>query len=112
MNGCCIASNRYLLEKVCLRVRFAGYGFNSVSQITYDKHILNPASSQQLNPSSHTDACVALVSTRGYSITEFTMGNIEFQRNLKQPWGTALDPRDGSVFIANFGANTVLKYCV
>ncbi|KAL5496804.1 hypothetical protein EMCRGX_G013164 [Ephydatia muelleri] len=32
--------------------------------------------------------------------------------NLKYPWGTALDPRDGSVFIANTGANTVLKYCV
>ena len=32
--------------------------------------------------------------------------------NLKNPFGTALDPRDGSVFIANFGANTVLKYCV
>ena len=32
--------------------------------------------------------------------------------NLKNPWGTALDPRDGSVFIANYGANTVLKYCV
>ena len=32
--------------------------------------------------------------------------------NLKYPWGTALDPRDGSVFIANYGANTVLKYCV
>ena len=33
-------------------------------------------------------------------------------RNLKKPYGTALDPRDGSVFIANYGANTVLKYCV
>ena len=32
--------------------------------------------------------------------------------NLKNPRGTALDPRDGSVFIANYGANTVLKYCV
>ena len=32
--------------------------------------------------------------------------------NLKYPYGTALDPRDGSVFIANNGANTVLKYCV
>ena len=32
--------------------------------------------------------------------------------NLKYPCGTALDPRDGSVFIANCGANTVLKYCV
>ena len=32
--------------------------------------------------------------------------------NLKNPYDTALDPRDGSVFIANYGANTVLKYCV
>ena len=32
--------------------------------------------------------------------------------NLMHPYGTALDPRDGSVFIANYGANTVLKYCV
>ena len=32
--------------------------------------------------------------------------------NLKNPYGTALDPRDGSLFIANNGANTVLKYCV
>ena len=32
--------------------------------------------------------------------------------NLKNPFCTALDPRDGSVFIANYGANTVLKYCV
>ena len=32
--------------------------------------------------------------------------------NLNHPWGTALDPRDGSVFIANYGANTVLKYCL
>ena len=32
--------------------------------------------------------------------------------NLKDPYGTALDPRDGSVFIANYGAKTVLKYCV
>eukprot|EP00731_Ephydatia_muelleri_P036928 Em0356g3a len=32
--------------------------------------------------------------------------------NLKNPYGTALDPRDGSVFIANYVPNTVLKYCV
>ena len=32
--------------------------------------------------------------------------------NLNNPWGTALDPRDGSVFIADYRANTVLKYCV
>ena len=32
--------------------------------------------------------------------------------NLKHPMGTALDPRDGSVFIADYGGNNVLKYCV
>ena len=32
--------------------------------------------------------------------------------NLKYPCGTALDPRDGSVFITDYGANTVLNYCV
>ena len=32
--------------------------------------------------------------------------------NLNTPCDTALDPRDGSVFIANYGAGTVLKYCV
>ena len=32
--------------------------------------------------------------------------------NLKYPCDTALDPRDGSVFIANGGADAVLKYCV
>eukprot|EP00731_Ephydatia_muelleri_P008380 Em0004g718a len=32
--------------------------------------------------------------------------------NLKNPLGTALDTSNGSVFIANYGANTVLKYCV
>ena len=38
--------------------------------------------------------------------------NIHTVGNLKNPHGTALDPRDGSVFIANYGANTVLKYSV
>ena len=32
--------------------------------------------------------------------------------NLKNPYGTALDPKDGGVFIANYGTNTVLKYFV
>ena len=38
--------------------------------------------------------------------------NIHTVGNQENPWGTALDPRDGSVFIADYGANTVLKYCV
>ncbi|KAL5496781.1 hypothetical protein EMCRGX_G013139 [Ephydatia muelleri] len=59
----------------------------------------------------------------GYSLVSETHGHclsiydpegnkIHTVGNLKNPWGTALDPRDGSVFIANYGANTVLKYCV
>ena len=63
------------------------------------------------------------IDAEGYSIVSDTNGNclsiydpegnkIHTVGNLKQPLGTALDPRDGSVFIANFGANTVLKYCV
>ena len=37
---------------------------------------------------------------------------IHVEGNLKSPYGTALDPRDGCVFIADYVANTVLKYCV
>ena len=48
--------------------------------------------------------CLSIYDPEGNKI--HTMGN------LKNPYGTALDPRDGSVFIANYGANTVLKYCV
>eukprot|EP00731_Ephydatia_muelleri_P034572 Em0066g10a len=59
----------------------------------------------------------------GYSLVSECRGNclsiydpegnkIHTVGNLKHPYGTALDPRDGSVFIANYGANTVLKYCV
>ena len=48
--------------------------------------------------------CLSIYDPEGNKI--HTVGNQE------NPWGTALDPRDGSVFIANYGANTVLKYCV
>ena len=59
----------------------------------------------------------------GYSLVSEYRGNclsiydpegnkIHTVGNLNQPWGTALDPSDGSVFIANYGANTVFKYCV
>eukprot|EP00731_Ephydatia_muelleri_P039122 Em1124g1a len=59
----------------------------------------------------------------GYSLVSECWGNclsiydpegnkIHTVGNLKNPFCTALDPRDGSVFIANWGANTVLKYCV
>ena len=47
-----------------------------------------------------------------FSIYDPEGNKIHTVGNLKDPYGTALDPRDGSVFIANFGANTVLKYCV
>ena len=54
--------------------------------------------------SEYSGHCLSIYDHEGNKI--HTVGN------LKNPHGTALDPRDGSVFIANYGANTVLKYCV
>ena len=31
-------------------------------------------------------------------------------RNLEDPMGIALDPRDGSVYVADYHASSVLKY--
>ena len=50
------------------------------------------------------DHCLSIYDPKG--------NKIHTVRNLKNPYGTALDLRDGSVFIANWCANTVLKYCV
>ena len=61
------------------------------------------------------DEGYSLVSEYGghcLSIYDLEGNKIHTVGNLKNPYGTALDPRDGSVFIANNGANTVLKYCV
>eukprot|EP00731_Ephydatia_muelleri_P008540 Em0004g878a len=55
---------------------------------------------------------VSEVSGHCLSIYDPEGNKIHTVGNLKNPHGTALDPRDGSVFIANYGANTVLKYCV
>ena len=63
------------------------------------------------------------IDDEGYSLVSESRGNclsiydpdgnkIHTVGNLKYPRGTALDPRDGSVFIANYGAYTVLKYCI
>eukprot|EP00731_Ephydatia_muelleri_P008291 Em0004g629a len=54
--------------------------------------------------SEYSGNCLSIYDTEGNKI--HTVGN------LKNSYGTTLDPRDGSVFIANWGANTVLKYCV
>ena len=54
--------------------------------------------------SEYSGNCLSIYDPEGNKI--HTVGNV------KKPYGTALDPRDGSVFIANYGANTVLKYCV
>ena len=54
--------------------------------------------------SEYRGNCLSIYDPEGNKI--HTVGNLEI------PYGTALDPRDGSVFIANYGANTVLKYCV
>ena len=37
---------------------------------------------------------------------------IHHVRNFEEPVDIALDPRDGSVFVANWDANSVLKYSV
>eukprot|EP00731_Ephydatia_muelleri_P008029 Em0004g367a len=61
------------------------------------------------------DEGYSLVSEYGghcLSIYDPEGNKIHTVRNLNNPYGTALDPRDGSVFIANCGANTVLKYSV
>ena len=44
--------------------------------------------------------CLSIYDPEGNKI--HTVGNLNY------PWGTALDPRDGSVFIANYGANTIV----
>ena len=54
--------------------------------------------------SEYRGHCLSIYDPEGNKI--HTVGN------LKDLYGTALDPRDGSVFIANYGAKTVLKYCV
>ena len=54
--------------------------------------------------SENSGHCLSIYDPEGNKI--HTVGNLE------DLYGTALDPRDGSVFIANYGANTVLKYCV
>eukprot|EP00731_Ephydatia_muelleri_P007935 Em0004g273a len=54
--------------------------------------------------SEYNGHCLSIYDPEGNKI--HTVGN------LKYPCGTALDSRDGSVFIANCGADTVLKYCV
>ena len=58
------------------------------------------------------DEGYSLVSEYGghcLSIYDPEGNKIHTVRNLNNPYGTALDPRDGSVFIANCGANTILK---
>ena len=54
--------------------------------------------------SEYNGHCLSIYDPEGNKI--HTVGN------LKYPCDTALDSRDGSVFIANCGADTVLKYCV
>ena len=48
--------------------------------------------------------CLSIFDPQGNKI--HTVGNLIY------PWGTALDHRDGSVYVANYGDNTVLKYCM
>ena len=48
----------------------------------------------------------------GLSIHDPQGNKIHTVWNLNNPWGTALDPKDGSVYVADYGADTILKYCV
>ena len=54
----------------------------------------------------------ALVSNKSsyLSIFDHHGNKIHEVRNLKHPKDIALDPRDGSVFVADYGASCVLKY--
>ena len=52
--------------------------------------------------SEYSGHCLSIYDPEGNKI--HTVGN------LKNPCGTALDPRDGCVFIANYSTNPVLKY--
>ena len=54
----------------------------------------------------------SLVSENSGSIYDPERNKINTSGNLNYPLGTALDPRDGSAVMANYGANSVLKYCV
>ncbi|KAL5496495.1 hypothetical protein EMCRGX_G012792 [Ephydatia muelleri] len=61
------------------------------------------------------DEGYSLVSEQGgncLSIYDPEGNKIHTVRNLEDPYGTALDPKDGSMFIADSGAITALKYCV
>lgn len=48
--------------------------------------------------------CLSIIDPQGIKVHSV--------ENLIGPYGTALDPRDGCVYVANFGASTVLKYSV
>ena len=48
--------------------------------------------------------CLSMFDHRGNKIHEVG--------NLKDAYGIALDPRDGSVYVADYGASSVLKYSV
>ena len=48
--------------------------------------------------------CLSIIDPQG--------SKVHSVENLMGPYGAALDPRDGSVYVANFGASTVLKYSI
>ena len=52
----------------------------------------------------HRGNCLSIFDPQEYKI--HTVGN------LNAPCGLALDPISGSLYVANYGANTVLKYSV
>ena len=48
--------------------------------------------------------CLSILDSQGHKVHTVV--------NLNSPYGVMLDPKSGSVYVANTVANTVLKYCV
>ena len=97
-------------------IHVAAYGSNTIKVFTKEGVYV------RMYGDSNCPTGIA-IDDEGYSLVSEYGGNclsiydpegnkIHTVGNLKYPRGTALDPRDGSVFIANYGADTVLKYCV
>eukprot|EP00731_Ephydatia_muelleri_P033923 Em0042g2a len=98
-------------------IHVAAQGSNIIKVFTKEGVYVRMYGGDPKGPSGITidDEGYSLVSVRDgncLSIYDPEGNKIHTVGNLKNPYGTAVDPRDGSVFIVNYGANTVLKYCV
>eukprot|EP00731_Ephydatia_muelleri_P008497 Em0004g835a len=97
-------------------IHVAAFGSNTIKVFTkegvYVRMYGDPNDPRGLAIDGEGYSLVSEISGHCLSIYDPEGNKIHTVGNLNNPWGTALDPRDGSVFIANNGANTVLKYCV